>query len=68
VGRARALSPLLPSRSLNFLHMSEIVDADRELDQMQDHGRRLIAWLDRHSIGLFETIHGLSTVPAQLGR
>jgi hypothetical protein len=34
VRRARRLAALLPAVGLKFLHVREVIDADRELDQM----------------------------------
>jgi hypothetical protein len=42
VRRAQALPALLAPGGLDFLHVGEVVDADRQLDQMQRHHSRLI--------------------------
>ena len=46
VGRTRRLAALLAPCRLDLLHVSEIVDADRELDEMQRHRLRLVRWMN----------------------
>src|SRR5713226_3943198 len=81
VRRSRTLPALLAPRRLDLLHMGEVVDADRQLDQMQRHRSRLVraapplkrrlstarptAWYARNSDGRFATHPSDSTVFTQ---
>src|SRR5882757_6218470 len=78
---SRTLAALFASRRLDFLHVSEVVDADRQLDQMQRHRSRLVraasplkrrlstarrmAWYVRNSGGRFATHPSDTTVFTQ---
>src|ERR1700730_637665 len=81
VRRARTLPALLAPRRLDLLHVGEVVDAYRQLDQMQRHRSRLVraalplkqrlstarpmAWYARNSDGRFSTHPSDSTVFTQ---
>jgi len=53
VRRARTLASLLSSGRLKLLHVGKVIDADRQLDQMQHHGPAVIPSLCHDRIGIF---------------
>jgi len=80
-GTAGTLAALLAPRRLDRLHVGEVVDANRQLDQMQRHRSRLVraasplkrristaprtAWYARNSRGGFATHPSDTTVFTQ---